>query len=171
MKYRFGFRVSGLGFTRRLVPIFLCAFLVGPCLTANSSSAAEMKDRAETEGKLMFYAAFNAADSKALTDGFKQLYPKIDATFYRTTDAALMERILTESRAGQSLWDVVMTTNFYGHNLKKRGSFALYDSPERKFFAQGTRTRRLHGLRSTRTMPLSVTTPAQSPSRGCRSLT
>lgn len=96
-----------------------------------------VKEKGEAEGKLMFYAAFNAADSKKLTDGFKQLYPKIDAAFYRTTDAALMERILTENRAGQNLWDAVMTTSFYGHNLKKRGLFAPYDSPERKYFRDG----------------------------------
>jgi iron(III) transport system substrate-binding protein len=101
------------------------------------AGAAEVKDRAEAEGKLMFYASFNAADSKTLTDGFKQVYPKIDAVFYRTTDAALMERILTEGRAGQNLWDVAMTTSFYGHNLKKRGLFATYDSPERKYFKDG----------------------------------
>ena len=99
--------------------------------------AAEVRDRAEAEGKLMFYASFNAADSKTLIDGFKQLYPKIDAVFYRSTDAALMERILTEARAGQNLWDVAMTTSFYGHNLKKRGVFASYDSPERKYFRDG----------------------------------
>ena len=76
-------------------------FLVfGICLIGFDLPAAEIKDRAEAEGKLMFYASFNAADSKTLTDGFKRLYPKIDATFYRTTDAALMERILTEGRAG-----------------------------------------------------------------------
>ena len=51
----------------------------------------------------MFYAAFNAADSKTLTDGFKQLYPKIDATFYRASDAQLMERILTETAPDKSL--------------------------------------------------------------------
>jgi len=101
------------------------------------AQAAEVRDRAEAEGKLMFYAAFNAADSKTLTDGFRQLYPKIDATFYRTTDAALMERILNESRAGQTLCDVVMTTSFYGHNLKKRGLLAVYDSPDRKYFREG----------------------------------
>jgi iron(III) transport system substrate-binding protein len=100
-------------------------------------SAQTVKEKGEAEGKLMFYAAFNAADSKKLTDGFKQLYPKIDAVFYRTTDAALMERILTENRAGQNLWDVVMTTSFYGHNLKKRGLLATYDSPERKYYRDG----------------------------------
>ena len=99
--------------------------------------AQDVKTLAEAEGKLMFYAAFNAADSKTLVDGFKQLYPKIDGTFYRATDAQLMERILTENRAGKPLWDVVMMTTFYGYNLKKRGLFAVYDSPERKFFRDG----------------------------------
>ncbi|HEY7164208.1 MAG TPA: ABC transporter substrate-binding protein [Candidatus Binatia bacterium] len=126
------FKVSGSGFFRSVLLVLLGGFATfGPAL------AAEVRDRAEAEGKLMFYAAFNAADSKTLTDGFKQLYPKIDAQFYRTTDAALMERILNENRAGQNLCDVVMTTSFYGHNLKKRGLFAIYDSPERKFFREG----------------------------------
>jgi ABC-type Fe3+ transport system substrate-binding protein len=49
----------------------------------------------------------------------------------------MMERILTEGRAGKPLWDVVMTTTFYGYNMKKRGLFAAYDSPERKFFRDG----------------------------------
>ena len=106
-------------------------------VSAASSQAAEVRDLAEAEGKMMFYAAFNASDTKVLTDGFKQLYPKIDATFYRATDAQLMERILTEGRAGRNLADVVMSTSFYGHNLKKRGFFAVYDSPERKFYRDG----------------------------------
>src|SRR5262245_6541281 len=112
-------------------------FSAGVCMFPFLIGAAEVKDRAEAEGKIMFYAAFNANDSKTLTDGFKQLYPKIDAVFYRATDAQLMERILTESRAGQNLWDVVMTTSFYGHNLKKRGVLAPYDSPERKYYRDG----------------------------------
>ena len=104
---------------------------------ATSASGQDVRAKAEAEGKLMFYATFNAADSKALTDAFQQLYPKIDAAYYRSTDAALMERILTESRAGQNLWDVAVLTSFYGHNLKKRGMFAPYDSPERKYFRPG----------------------------------
>jgi ABC-type Fe3+ transport system substrate-binding protein len=102
-----------------------------------TASAQDVKQAADTEGKMVFYAAFNANDSKTLIDGFKQLYPKIDATFYRATDAQLMERILTEGRAGRNLWDVVMSTSFYGHNLKKRGLLATYDSPERKFYREG----------------------------------
>jgi iron(III) transport system substrate-binding protein len=101
------------------------------------AEAQDLKTKAEAEGKLVFYATFNAVDSTSLTKAFKQAYPKIDATFYRTTDSALMERILTENRARQHLWDVVVTTSFYGHNLKKRGLLAAYDSPERKAFRDG----------------------------------
>jgi iron(III) transport system substrate-binding protein len=98
------------------------------------AAAAEVRDKAEAEGKLAFYASMTATDAKALVDGFKQAYPKIDAEFYRTSDSQLMEKMLTESRAGRSLWDVVSETGFYGHLLKKRGMFAAYDSPERKFY-------------------------------------
>ena len=99
--------------------------------------AQDVRQAAEAEGKMVFYAAFNATDTKTLTDGFQKLYPKIEATFYRATDAQLMERILTEYRAGKPIADVVMSTSFYGHNLKKRGMLAAYDSPERKFFRDG----------------------------------
>ena len=120
---------------RRFRILSFVAFMLGLGLwtTASTVIAQSVTQKAEAEGKLMFYATFNAADSKMLTDGFKQAYPKIDAAFYRGTDAAIMERILTENRAGQNLWDVAVTTSFYGHNLTKRGLFATYDSPERKF--------------------------------------
>ncbi|HMA79675.1 MAG TPA: extracellular solute-binding protein [Candidatus Binatia bacterium] len=99
--------------------------------------AAEWKDKAEAEGQLVFYTTANAADAKAITDGFKKLYPKVDVRFDRTSDSQLMEKILTEARAGKSLWDVAQTTGFYGYLLKKRGLLAAYDSPERKYFRDG----------------------------------
>jgi iron(III) transport system substrate-binding protein len=121
----------------RILTIFVFSVTVGLSAPASTVIAQSVREKAEAEGKLMFYATFNAVDSKMLADGFKQAYPKIDATFYRATDAAIMERILTENRAGQNLWDVVVTTSFYGHNLTKRGLFAAYDSPERRFFKEG----------------------------------
>jgi iron(III) transport system substrate-binding protein len=117
--------------------ILSCAVFLCTGLLPFAVYGQDIKQKAEAEGVIVFYASFNANDSKALADSFKQLYPKIDATFYRTTDSQLMERILTESRAGRNLWDVVIATNFYGHALKKRGMLAAYDSPERKYFRDG----------------------------------
>ena len=45
-----------------------------------------------------------------------------------------MERFLSENRAGQNLCDVMVTTSFYGHAIKKRGLFATYDSPGAQVF-------------------------------------
>ncbi len=112
--------------------IFIWGFLMG-----FTAQAQDLREKGEAEGKVVFYATFNANDAKAMIDGFKQIYPKIDAVFYRATDAQLMERILTEGRAGKSLWDVVMQTSFYGEAMKKRGLLAAYDSPERKFYREG----------------------------------
>lgn len=110
------------------------AVIFGGCLFPFVVTAAEVRDKAEAEGKVVFYASMSTSDVKALTDGFKQLYPKIDAQFYRSSDSQLMEKVLTEGRAGKPLWDVIAQTGFYGHLLKKRGMLEAYDSPERKFY-------------------------------------
>ena len=114
--------------------LFTVVFLaVAPVI----SWSAEAKDKAEAEGKVIFYTTANTSDAKAMGDSFKKIYPKIDVEFYRTTDSQLMEKILNEARAGKSFWDVVSTTGFYGYLLKKRGMLAAYDSPERKYYRDG----------------------------------
>jgi len=137
MKKSFVFWVSSFGLALSWSSALGALLALSACLLTVEAGAQNVKEKAEAEGKMMFYAAFNANDSKTLIDGFKQLYPKIDATFYRATDAQLMERILTEGRAGRNLWDVMMSTSFYGYNLKKRGMLAAYDSPERRFYREG----------------------------------
>ncbi|HEX7232731.1 MAG TPA: hypothetical protein VF452_20255, partial [Candidatus Binatia bacterium] len=131
MKISFGSWVSRLGLKMKVLPVLVLLFFV------REGNAQDVRAKAESEGKLMLYATFTAADSKTLLDAFKQAYPKIDAAYYRSTDSALMERYLNENRAGQNICDIMLTTSFYGHNLKKRGLFAPYDSPERKFFREG----------------------------------
>ena len=121
----------------RIIATAVFTIGVGFFTAGFSANAQDVRSKAEAEGKLMMYATFTAADSKTLVDAFKQVYPKIDAAYYRASDAALVERFVNENRAGQNICDVMLTTSFYGHNLKKRGLFAPYDSPERKFFREG----------------------------------
>src|SRR5215467_1392643 len=111
--------------------------LVWTCLFLPDLFAADWKDKADAEGKVVLYTTANTSDTKAMTDSFKKIYPKIDVRFDRSTDSQLMEKILNEARAGKPLWDVVSTTGFYGYLLKKRGLLAPYDSPERKHFRDG----------------------------------
>ena len=79
-----------------LVQITQLMFLVF-WLAFSSSHASEWKDKAEAEGKVTWYASLGATDGRRIIDRFKELYPKIDAQFYRAGDATLMERILAES--------------------------------------------------------------------------
>ncbi len=110
-----------------IVATLLFTIGAGFCLASLPADAQELKAKGEAEGKLMMYATFTAADSKTLLDGFKQVYPKIDAAYYRSNDAALMERFVSENRAGQNLCDVIVTTSSYGNAIKKRGLFAPYE--------------------------------------------
>ena len=79
----------------RVVATFVSWIGISLWIAVFPAAAQDVRAKAEAEGKLMFYATFNAADSKTLVDGFKQLYPKIDAAYYRSNDAALMERYVT----------------------------------------------------------------------------
>jgi iron(III) transport system substrate-binding protein len=116
---------------------WLCCLVTGVCFYTRSVEGSQWQDKAEVEGKVTWYASLSATDARRIIDRFKELYPKIDAQFYRAGDAQLMERILAEGRAGKFEWDVVSTTGFYAYNLKKRGMLAPYDSPERKFIRAG----------------------------------
>ena len=136
--FKVGCAKISTGLLATLLVLWLCAGIAYPV------KAQDVRAKAEAEGKLMMYATFTAADSKTLLDAFKQVYPKIDATYYRTNDAALMERFVNENRAGQNLCDVIITTSFYGNAIKKRGLFASYDSPERKFFREGYKDPQAH---------------------------
>ena len=105
--------------------------------TSICAQTSEWKDKAEGEGKLTWYCSMGANDARRILDRFKELYPRIDAEFYRTGDAQLMERMLAEARAGKFLWDVASSTGYYTYFMKKRGMFMPYDSPERKFIRSG----------------------------------
>ncbi len=115
----------------------VCFFILTFAFTMMSADASEWKEKAEAEGKLVWYASLGAGDARRIIDRFKEFYPKIDAQFYRAGDAQLMERMLAESRAGKFEWDVVSSTGYYAYKLKKRGMLAPYESPERKFIRAG----------------------------------
>lgn len=121
----------------RWLRVWTVLILTGGSLIGLTAQAQDMREKGEAEGKVVFYATFNTNDTKAMIDGFRQVYPKIEASFYRATDAQLMERILTEARAGKALWDVALLTSFYGEAMKKRGLLAAYDSPQRKGYREG----------------------------------
>ena len=105
-----------------------------PGLDRSALAASEPQKKAEAEGEVMWYCVMVITDCQMITDRFMQQHPKIKVRFYRSSDARLAERIMTEARAGRFFWDVVTTTAYYGYLLDKRGMLAVYHSPERKYY-------------------------------------
>jgi len=116
------------------VMVFLLTICSGAIPTA---PAAEFKEKAEAEGKVVLYASMTNEHCKIFADAFRSLYPRIDAQFYSAASSPLAERILTESRSGRFAWDVLIITPFYTQLFIKRGFIAPYESPERNFYRDG----------------------------------
>jgi iron(III) transport system substrate-binding protein len=72
-----------------------------------AASADATLDGAKKEGKLVVYTAMQPEDSTKLIELYRSRYPFVDASFFRAGSAPLLNRILTESRAGRFLFDVV----------------------------------------------------------------
>ena len=114
--------------------LLLC---VGVSLIPGVAPAAQPKEQAESEKRMVWYTTIGSADAKMLVDQFRQRYPKIEAEYYRTGGPQLVERIFTEARAGKHLWDVFMNSAIYTHLLNEKGMLAVYESPESRSYRDG----------------------------------
>ena len=94
-------------------------------------------DGAKKEGKLQLYALLVAAEHMQIIQRFKEKYPFIDVSLYRTTSERLYTRIETEARANTHLADVIGISGFQMYQLVKRGLMAKYESPERRYYELG----------------------------------
>jgi iron(III) transport system substrate-binding protein len=69
-------------------------------------------------------------DSTKLIELYRSRYPSVDASFFRAGSAPLLNRILTESRAGRFLFDVVSGKVSDLLLLQKRGLLGTMLSSE-----------------------------------------
>ncbi len=120
---------------KRFVATFLA--ILSLVLYAAAGSPQSLEELAKKEGKVVLYTTMNTTETSKLINAFKKKLPSLDVDFYRTGDEAMLTKIETESRLNQNLWDVLLITGFAGYHLFLKGFFAKYDSPERKFFAEG----------------------------------
>ena len=116
---------------RSSLQLFFLLLFVTPLM------AQGLEDQARKEGKVVFYTTMNSVETTKLVDGFKKRFPFLDVNIYRTGDEAMLTKIETDARLVQHLWDVVELTGFPGYHLFLKGFYTKYDSPERRFFAEG----------------------------------
>jgi iron(III) transport system substrate-binding protein len=99
---------------------------------AFAQSREELIQGAKKEGKVVWYGILSAEDIKRLAGAFEKKYPFIKVETYRGSTEAVANKILTETRAGRYLYDVINNGAFEIWPLYKRGLLGKYASPESK---------------------------------------
>lgn len=118
-------------------PILLLLICILSSLLPLPSYAAGVEETVKPEDQLVFYSSLNNEQIKPLIDRFQQKLPSIKATFYRGTSDRVLQRIMTESKAGRHTVDVVSSAGFQLQLLKDSGLTARYLPKEAAYYDGG----------------------------------
>ena len=105
-------------------------------LTNAEAASPEMIEKAKQEGSLVWYTSMNIPDSSKLIAAFNKKYPFIQVNRFRLGGGQLLQKVLSEHRAGRDIFDVVSTSGFNFYVINKKGLLTKYVSPEAKYFAE-----------------------------------
>ncbi len=99
------------------------------------SQSAAVLGAAKKEGKAVVYGSL---ESEAADKAIAALKSKIgvDVEYWRASATKVMDRALSEYRAGRPLFDVILTNDNPMQIMFKEGIFAKYDSPSAKEFTK-----------------------------------
>lgn len=97
-----------------------------------TGEAARLVEGAKKEGKLVWYTSMAIDTSKPLLDAFLKQHPFIKADLVRAGEEQLLNRIMTEARAGRWLFDIVSSSGI--QVLAERGFLTPYLSSQMEAF-------------------------------------
>jgi len=86
---------------------FLALLLFFDPRAAQSDSSSALIDAAKKEGEFVWYTSMSVSDSRPLLDAFEKKYPFIKGKLFRASSEKILNRILTETRAGEWGFDTV----------------------------------------------------------------
>ena len=126
-------------------PLFpIVAILVSTCLSFSAGVglaqelSKEVLDAAKREGRVTVYGSPETEIMKAIETAFEQKYGvKVD--YWRASSTKVLDRALTESRAGKPLFDVVLTNETPMRILKKEGVFGKFIPPAGARYAESVK--------------------------------
>jgi iron(III) transport system substrate-binding protein len=112
-------------------PILLvCALVTLPRL-AVAQMAAESIEAAKKEGEVVFYGAVAVNISKRITDLFEKKYG-IAVKHWRGDATEIVNRVVTEARAGRPTFDVTLGNEAVMQALEEKNILAVFDAPAAK---------------------------------------
>jgi iron(III) transport system substrate-binding protein len=135
-------KTSPLLFSVCFTILFLCStFAAFPIDKAfaqpQKDHTANLIKGAKKEGQILWYTTLYAPDVEVMLKSFRKKYPFIKPKYLRIGTQTLMNRVLGEARAKRFIWDVLSITGSEAEILNRKGLFAKYFSPERKFYPKG----------------------------------
>lgn len=105
-------------------------------LPAAERQAALIKE-ARNEKTVVWYAPMNREDLRQFTSGFEAEYPFLKVEVLTSGPQSLLNRILTEQRAGKHNYDTLNVRSSALYTLKKANSIMRYDTPYRRGLRAG----------------------------------
>lgn len=94
---------------------------------------AKIVKAAKKEGKAVVYGSLESDTVDAIKNAF-QKKTGIGAEYWRASSTKIMDRALSEYRAGKPFFDVILSTPDTMEIMQKDGIFAKYDSPSANDF-------------------------------------
>ena len=94
------------------------------------------------EGKVVAYGSLESDNADAVFQVFKKK-TGIEVDYWRASATKVMDRALSEYRAGKPLFDMIITNDAPMQIMLKEGIFAKYDSPSAKAFAKDSKIAKL----------------------------
>lgn len=94
---------------------------------------------AQSEGALTVYMSLNESEAKPLLKKFSDKYPFVNVQLYRATSADLVQKAISEGKAGQKTADVYEMDGMDMLQLLNEKLLAVYKSPELASFPDGAK--------------------------------
>lgn len=113
------------------VVLAAAAISVAPAFSQSSS----LVEAGKKEGKAVAYGSLESDSATAVFEAFKKK-TGITVDYWRASATKVMDRALSEYRAGRPLYDIVLTNDSPMQIMFKEGIFAKYESPAAKGFTK-----------------------------------
>jgi iron(III) transport system substrate-binding protein len=110
---------------------FLTTVLLGAAVAHSQST--NVIAAGKKEGKAVVYGSLESDSAETVFNAFKKK-SGIEVDYWRASATKVMDRALSEYRAGKPLFDIILTNDNPMQIMFKQGIFAKYDSPSSKDF-------------------------------------
>jgi iron(III) transport system substrate-binding protein len=100
-----------------------------------SSQTTNVIAAGKKEGKAVVYGSLESDSATSIFGDFKKK-TGIEVDYWRASATKVMDRALSEYRAGRPLFDIILTNDNPMQIMQKEGIFAKYESPSAKDFTK-----------------------------------